>query len=122
MDPVRDDDGEGYLKFIRTAIPHFRPAQVGGIVTCRLEKWRSETEAWLRKHNIEFGSLTMMQYPTAVARRKAGNYGKWKGTVFAGSEAPLFIESSVRQARNIHAVAKKPVVCTETMEIFGGVK
>lgn len=119
-DPAYDDDGEGYRSSITTLGPLFHPRKIGTIVTCRLEKWREETEDWLRRHHIEWERLVMMQYPTAAERREAGRYGHWKGEVYAKAprKAPLFVESSAAQAQIIHEVAKRPVFCTETMTLL----
>ena len=51
IDPTEsdDDDGEIYKSFLRQVKPLFVPTkEIGNIVTCRLEKYREETEEWLK--------------------------------------------------------------------------
>jgi uncharacterized HAD superfamily protein/hypoxanthine phosphoribosyltransferase len=118
-DPEKDDDGPIYERFISSAPRRYRPRRVAGIVTCRLEKWRPQTEAWLAATGIEYGSLTMMQYPTARARRAAGQYGAYKAAVYAAHPAaPLFVESSARQAEAIVNITGRSVLCTDRMRLI----
>jgi len=37
-------------------------------VTCRLEKYREETEAWLDEHGVTYDNLVMMDHPDMEAR------------------------------------------------------
>src|SRR5690606_31966685 len=68
-EPHEDDDAEAYLRFIETAEPKFRPRRkIGWIVTSRLEKYRKPTEDWLRRHEIEYGELHMMDLPSRRER------------------------------------------------------
>lgn len=51
-----NDDGENYKKFLNQAELKLKPQRpVGYIVTSRLEKYRTETENWLKNNNIEYG-------------------------------------------------------------------
>ena len=119
-DPTHDDDGPIYEKHI-TEVPRlYRPRKVKGIVTCRLEKWRAQTEAWLARTGVEYDTLMMMDYPTAAARRAAGKHAEFKAGLYAQSDAPLFVESSFRQAQKIAKQTGKGVLCTETMQLIQG--
>lgn len=114
VDPEpRDDDGPEYEAAIRDAVPLYLPPRVGGIVTNRLERWRWITAEWLARWGVRYESLTMSPHETADARRAAGHYGRWKGSIYAASEAPLFVESSLVQAKEIAKHAKRPVICVE---------
>lgn len=111
---VIDDDGPKFEAHVRNATPLGLPTRrVGLIVTCRLERWRPLTEAWLKEHGVKYGRLHMMRYPTAKARRAAGKHGHWKGDIFRNSKAVMFVESSVRQSKVIAQMASKPVWCFE---------
>lgn len=123
-DPSREenDDGPRYREFILNAEPMFLPVRpIGHIMTCRLEKFRGETEHWLKLHGISFTSLTMMQYKTKAERMEAGGRGQWKAERMLelheqGHKVELFIESSHKQAKIIAARTGFPVWCIETQE------
>lgn len=113
-----NDDGPRYLEFIRSAPPLFRPRRpIGWIVTARLEKYRTETEAWLRRHGITFAGLVMMDLPDKAARMEAGNRAGFKARAYrelGPKYGELFVESNPRQAAKIAAMTGKPVWCTTT--------
>lgn len=107
-----NDDGERYREFITTVNPRFLPSKkIGWLVTCRLERYREETEAWLDRHGIEYGKLIMMDLPSKESRQKAGNHAQYKADVYESTGATLFIESSHRQAEEIAAQTGKPAYC-----------
>lgn len=107
-----------YGKHLQYANPRFLPCvPVGGLVTCRLELFRPQTEAWLAKYGITYGSLTMSQYPNADARRRGMAYGDYKGQVLRDGPYEFMIESSDTQARWAAKTAGKPVICTDTQEV-----
>jgi hypoxanthine phosphoribosyltransferase len=116
-DPRKDenDDGDRYKAFLTSAEPILLPKrQVGHIVTGRLEKYRGETEVWLRRHGVEFGALHMMPYATKAERMAAGGRGAWKASVAKSLGIEFFIESDAKQAGIIARDAGIPVWCTET--------
>ncbi|HVR70368.1 MAG TPA: phosphoribosyltransferase family protein [Vicinamibacteria bacterium] len=117
--PAQNDDVEAYLDFVRSAPPLHRPTGlIGWLVTCRLEKYRAETEAWLEQRGIRYRQLIMMDYPDAAARRAAGAYGAFKAEAYTHSEALLFLESNPRQAREIAERAGRAVYCVGTRELI----
>lgn len=118
-DPPVDDDGEQYLAYIRHATPKFIPSYpVKMLVTCRLEKYRAATEAWLAEQGVVFEKLVMLDMPDKATRQKWGRHGYYKGEVYSKSDCELFIESSLRQARQIMHETDKPIFCTETMTML----
>ena len=119
-DPAHDDndDGPRYEAFLDSARPLLRPSRpVGWLVTSRLEKYRERTEAWLRSQGVEWGELVMMDLPDAAARFAAGPRGRWKGRVYRGVAANLFVESDHRQAIDIARVSGKPALSIERNEL-----
>ncbi|ADQ66373.1 phosphoribosyltransferase family protein [Halogeometricum borinquense] len=113
-DPTREenDDGRRYREFLTTVEPRVVPTQtIGWLVTCRLEKYRDETEAWLDRHGIEYDNLVMMDLPSKEIRQRDGNHAEYKADVYCSTGADLFIESSMRQATEICERSKKPVHC-----------
>lgn len=116
----QNDDGPLYKEFILNAPPLFIPgAKIGTIVTSRLEKYREETEIWLKKNNVKYKKLEMLDLPDKEARIKAGNHGQFKASVYgSSSDYILFIESNYHQAIEINQITKKPVLCTENFQMI----
>lgn len=117
--PIEDDDGEKYIDFIQTAKPLFAPTtHIDTIVTCRLEKYRNNTEAWLRANNIRYNKLIMLNLPNKRSRILWGKHGEFKGEIYKNSSNTLFIESSKCEAKTIAQISGKPVICIETNELI----
>ena len=114
-----NDDGEHYLRFLNEAKPHWIPTvPVGWLVTSRLERYRPETEKWLARYDIKYGSLIMLNMPSSAERRAAGCHGRFKGEVYRSKPAQLFIESEPSQSAEIAEVACKTVFCTANREVY----
>lgn len=121
LDPTsaENDDGEAYRFFLENAKPLFTPSvRVGCLVTNRLEKYRSETEKWLKKNNIGYDSLIMLDFPDMEKRKQIGLYAEFKAMVYIETEASLFIESSEWQAKEIAEISGKPVFCVDTKKMI----
>jgi uncharacterized HAD superfamily protein/hypoxanthine phosphoribosyltransferase len=121
VDPTDDqnDDGEKYLDFIRNAPPLFIPgSKIGTIVTSRLEKYRNETETWLKANNVKYDKLVMLDLPNKEARIKANSHAVHKADTYKSNSYILFVESSLNQAIEINRITKKPVLCTENFEMI----
>ena len=118
--PEQNDDGEKYIKFVRNAPLKVAPTfKIGYLVTSRLEKYRKDTEYWLRKNNIQYDHLIMMQFKTKEERIKSGSHGKFKGENYKNIEsANLFVESELRQAIEIATISRKVVFCTENQSVI----
>jgi len=116
LDPSEDenDDGVNYIAFITNARPLIIPSsKIKHIVTSRLEKYRPQTEEWLRRNGVQYQHLHMLDLPTAEERRRLKMHHKFKADVYSGDrEARLFIESEAEQAREIMLATNKPVYCT----------
>lgn len=120
VDPSEEenDDGEKYIDFIMNAPPLFIPGnKIGALVTSRLEKYRAETEYWLKVNNVKYDELIMLDLPDKEARVKAGSHAEHKAKAYLSKPYTLFIESSLHQALHINMLTKKPVFCTENFEI-----
>ena len=102
QDPTEEenDDGDKYINFIRNVTPRIIPTKkIGYIVTSRLEKYRSDTEYWLKKNNIEYDQLIMLDLPSKEERQRLGNHGSFKGNIYRKlRKSNLFIESNRKQA------------------------
>lgn len=121
-DPTNEqnDDGDRYRDFLSNAKPKFIPtANIGWLVTSRLEKYRQDTESWLQKYHISYDHLIMMKVATAEERRKLGNHAEFKASIYRKlNDAELFIESEPWQAEQIHKMTGKTVYCPNTNAIL----
>ncbi len=120
VDPTEEqnDDGEKYKEFLLSAKPLFLTEfRVGCFVTSRLEKYRSLTEEWLRKHNLNYGKLIMLNLPSKEERLRLNMHAMFKAEVYRRRKEDLFIESAFSQAVEISKLTGKNVFCTETMEM-----
>lgn len=119
-DPTEEenDDGEHYVEFLSSVDVRERPAfRVGALVTSRLERYRPQTEAWLRWHGIRYDSLIMMPYATKAERIAAGHHAAFKAEAYQKSRAMVFIESDAVQAQEIADITARPVICTDQMRL-----
>jgi hypothetical protein len=119
--PGKDQrDGEAYARFVAEAPPLYRPTRpLRAIITCRLERYRTSTEAWLASNGISYARLEMMNYPSHAVRRAAGQHALWKAERYRACGAGLFVESNVKQAIKIARTG--PVWCVEDQHVYGGV-
>jgi orotate phosphoribosyltransferase len=114
-----NDDGEKYLRFLKNVEPLIIPSvPVGWLVTCRLEKYRQITEAWLAKHGVKYEKLMMMNFPNKEARVASGSHSSFKASIYKETQAMLFIESSFKQAIEIARLSGKNVLCIENREMI----
>lgn len=121
LDPTKnqDDDGEIYKNFLLNAEPLFIPTQkIGNIVTCRLEKYRNQTEEWLKINGIKYDNLIMMNYESKAERIKQGKHAQYKAEHYKKTKSDLFIESNLNQAIMISKVSKMPVYCIEVRRMI----
>ncbi|OLT41900.1 hypothetical protein BJF86_02520 [Serinicoccus sp. CNJ-927] len=114
-----DDDGQRYAAFLDGApCLHVPASEVGWLVTSRLERYRPQTEEWLRRHGIRYRQLLMHPAHTRAQRLAEDNHGERKAEHYKRTGAWLFIESDIRQARTIADIAKRPVYCTDAHEMI----
>ncbi len=118
--PEENDDGVKYLNFIKTAAPLYIPSyKIRAIVTSRLEKYRSATEAWLREHGVQYDELVMLDLPTAEERRRQNCHATFKAEAYKNRKGTtLFVESEERQAKEIAFLTGKKVLCLATDELY----
>lgn len=112
-------DEDRYIDFITNIEPYYDriPSlfKCKGIVTARLDKYRSITEGWLRRYGINYGELIM--FPTERESERDANHikeaGRFKADVFKNSDAKIFVESEGREASIIRRLSRKIVICPE---------
>jgi uncharacterized HAD superfamily protein len=116
VDPIADenDDGAQYMRFLRNAQAKFIPTlPIHTIVTCRLEKYRQQTEMWLQRWNVQYGRLVMLDLPDKRTRKQLNIYAEYKADVYRDENLLLFFESDATQARRIFELTNKPVFSVE---------
>lgn len=122
VDPTEyeNDDGERYIDFLLNAKPHVIPTyKIYSLVTSRLEKYRPQTEVWLKKQGIEYEHLVMLDLPNKEARQKLGSHATHKANYFKKMpDLEIFIESDVGQAQKIMEITGKPVYCVDDNYMF----
>lgn len=107
-----DDEGPRYQKFLENCEPLFLPtAKIGWIVTSRLDKYRAETEEWLKRHGVEYENLLMHSAQNNTQRQREGGGGRFKGDIYKKLSAGLFIESNLNEAEEIARISGKHVFC-----------
>lgn len=116
---LQNNDGKKYEKFLEDAAPKLIPtARVGYLVTCRLEKYRSQTEAWLAKHGVQYDHLIMLDVDSAKDRRKKISHGGYKAEIYKNTDCFLFIESDYEQASEICEKSGRQVYCTANRKLI----
>ena len=121
QDPTKEqnDDGPEYISFLLNAAPLYVPgSKIGTLVTSRLEKYRSETETWLKQNGVKYDKLVMLDLPDIKARQKANCHSSHKAHEYKKNQYNLFVESDLRQAIEINKLTKKPVFCTENFKMI----
>lgn len=121
VDPTeaQNDDGSKYISFLLNAAPLYIPgSKIGTLVTSRLEKYRDETETWLKNNGVRYDKLVMLDLPDKKARQKANCHGTHKAKEYKSSKYNLFVESDLKQAIEINKLTKKPVYCTQNFEMI----
>ena len=115
-----NDDGNNYEHFILNARPLYIPkVKIGAIITSRLEKYRPQTEKWLKQHNIEYGKLYMLDGVTAEERRNQNLHAKYKANIYKKHpELKMFVESDINQAKEIAKLTNKQVFCATNDELY----
>lgn len=116
-----NDDGDKYINFLLNAKPLFIPQyKIPYIITSRLEKYRPQTEKWLKDNNVKYDKLIMLSGYTAEQRRKLNLHAKFKAEQYKKlSDIQLFIESDKKQAQEISKLTGKLCFCASTDELFG---
>lgn len=113
-----DADEPQYLQWLTTARSlYIPPYEIDYIVSNRLEKYRGQTEAWLRRNNVRYGRLIMWDLENKGQRR--GRYAEHKIEVLKQIKPQMFFESSRSQSRAIWEATGIPTLCTTTMTLYG---
>lgn len=121
VDPTAEenDDGENYKRFLLNARPLFIPkTKIKYIVTSRLEKYRNETEIWLKKNGVMYDELIMLNLNSKEERIRLKMHSKFKIEIYRKLDAIIFLESDLKQALEIYNATNKDVYCVGSNEYY----
>jgi orotate phosphoribosyltransferase len=117
LPPGADDDENRYLEALTTANPYLIPTfEVDAIITCRLEKYRSQTEEWLSKHKVHYRELHMWNLSSKSERH--GQLAQHKVSQLLRVKPDMVWESDWDQAQSIWRETRIPTLCVDRMELL----
>lgn len=106
-----------YEKWLDAVEPYLIPTfEIEAIITARLEKYRPQTERWLKKYGVKYKRLIMLDLPNEQSRT-FGRIIRHKVSSILEVKPRWYWESSFIEARAIHFQTKLPVLCTQYMKI-----
>jgi len=115
--PGYDRNENLYLKWLEDAKPYIIPCfTVDTILSCRLEKYRAQTEAWLAKHGIRYHELILWDLDCKSQRQ--GQNAQFKINHILRIKPDLIWESSYHEAQEIWEKTKVPTLCFDEMVLF----
>lgn len=111
-----DADEAWYLEWIEKANPYLIPGfEIDVILTSRLEKYREQTENWLRKHNVRYKKLQMWDVPEKSARE---NFAQYKIDALLRIKPDMYWESQWEISQRIWEVTRIPTLCIDEMTML----
>jgi len=100
-----------YNEFIENTKPYRIPTyNIDFIITGRLEKYRSQTEAWLKRYKVSYDKLIMLP--------EVEDHGVYKARICRENNIQIYIESSRDQADYINANSNAITICYDSGELF----
>ena len=109
-----DEDEKLYVEWLSRAHPYLIPSfEIDAIVTSRLEKYRPETERWLRKHGVRYKDLHMWDIDDK-SRRK-GKFDAYKSKILLKLKPDLYWESNWGLAKAVWKKTSIPTLCIDEM-------
>jgi hypothetical protein len=122
---VDNHQNSAYWHHLHHGHPYLIPTRkVLGVVTGRMEFYRGPTQQWLQRQGIwPLLPMQMSKHPRPGARprrEEPNNTAHEKAAAYAAVEAAeLFVESKRWQAKQIHEITGKPVLCTHDLRLYG---
>ena len=113
---IEEDEGK-YVEWIRNATPYLIPSfEVDAIVSNRLEKYRAETENWLKHNGVRYRQLLLWDLRDKSERK--GRHGERKAEVLLQLKPIYFVESAQWEAEAIWELTKIPTFCVENLVYY----
>jgi hypothetical protein len=111
-----DVDEEKYVNWICNARPYIVPYNgVDFILTNRLEKYRNQTEEWLKRNGVVYKRLVMWNVPSKAER---GNNVHNKIKMVLDVKPNFMIESNEIEAKEIWKATGVVTICTDSMRAY----
>lgn len=112
-----DGDEPAYLEWLQNARPYLIPAfEIDDIVTCRLEKYRRQTEEWLKTHDVRYKKLHMWDVPEKSDRQ--GRFASHKIDKLLLIKPDMYWESNWEQSQKIWNEIHLPTLCIDNMTLL----
>lgn len=113
-------NSHAYVTYLETAKPIYLPShKIGCLVTNRLEKYRTVTESWLSKYDIQYHQLHMLDQPKANNGVKLRTTSSYKAQIYIEqTDSPLFIENDEEEAHEISRISGKEVLCFSSQKLI----
>jgi|SRR5688500_1009899 len=114
-----DDDEAAYVAWLACARPYFIPAfEIDAVITNRLERYRPQTEQWLRDNGVRYRQLLMWDVESKADR--GGQYAANKVTHLMRLKPDLYWESNAGQAKAIWEATRIPTLSVEDKALYAG--
>ena len=111
-EPPDERQTAAYEAYLPKAVPMIIPTtKIGMVCTYRLDKYRKQTEDWLRRQGIDYEQLVM-------APNRHQDPAAFKAAAYRSDRWQLFMESNDKQAARIHDLTGKPVYCYDTNRMY----
>ncbi|MDH3439212.1 MAG: phosphoribosyltransferase family protein [Gammaproteobacteria bacterium] len=111
-----DDDEAWYLEWLENANPYLIPGfEIDVILTSRLEKYRGQTENWLRKHQVRYKELHMWDVPDKSMRK---GFAKYKSNALLSIKPDMYWESDWELSQKIWDQTRIPTLCIDEMTML----
>lgn len=118
VDPPDEKNINEYYSYICNPIPLFIPTSNKiNILTYRLNKYRNETENFLKNNGINDFNLYMFNSNSYEEREKTPSW-LYKGLFYKQNDFELFVESDDYQAKKINIISRKPVYCVKNNRMY----
>ncbi len=112
-----DQDEKLYVKWLKNCKPYIIPYfEIDVILSSRLEKYRRQTEVWLKQHHILYKKLILWDLDCKSNRQ--GKNAQFKIKHILRIQPDLVWESSYLEAKEIWEKTKVPTLCTDEMILF----
>lgn len=115
-----DTNETWYRAWLESVEPLMIPTyRVACVVSNRLEKFRPETEAWLKRYGVQYDQLCLWDLASKVERDRH-DLTEHKIAMLRSDHIEVMYESDPTQARAIWKATGVPVICPTTGECFSG--
>ena len=117
--PGYDADEEAYSAWLDCARPYLIPVfEIDAVITSRLERYRSQTEQWLRRNGVRYRELLMWDVPSKDDRGVL--YAANKVRHLLALKPDLYWESNAAQAKAIWNETGIPTLSVEDKALYAG--